>query len=101
MRKITHALLLLAMLLSVAVSFLSCVDEEEMSDTPRGNFEALWKIVNERYCFFDYKRQTYGLDWDEVHDRYSRQIDDRMNDEQLFEVLGNMLGELRDGHVNM
>ena len=45
MRKITHALLLLAMLLSVAVSFLSCVDEEEMSDTPRGNFEALWKIV--------------------------------------------------------
>ena len=24
-----------------------------------------------------------------------------MNDEQLFEVLGNMLGELRDGHVNM
>lgn len=101
MRKITHALLLLAMLLSVAVSFPSCVDEEEMSDTPRGNFEALWKIVNERYCFFDYKRQAYGLDWDEVHDRYSRQIDDRMNDEQLFEVLGNMLGELRDGHVNM
>jgi len=24
-----------------------------------------------------------------------------MSDEQLFEVLGNMLGELRDGHVNM
>ena len=69
MRKITHALLLLAMLLSVAVSFPSCVDEEEMSDTPRGNVEALWKIVNERYCFFDYKRQAYGLDWDEVHDR--------------------------------
>lgn len=68
---------------------------------PRGNFEALWKIINEHYCFFDYKNSEYGLDWNEVYARYSRQIDGSMTSTQLFEVLGNMLGELRDGHVNM
>lgn len=79
----------------------ACVDEKEYADNPRGNFEALWKAIDEHYCFFEYKKTQYGLNWDEVHQRYSRQIADDMTDTQLFEVLGNMLGELRDGHVNM
>ena len=83
------------------LSLGSCVDEEEYADNPRGNFEALWKIVDEHYCFFDYKKEQYGLDWNAIYDKYSRQIADDMTDNQLFEVLGNMLGELKDGHVNM
>ena len=39
----------------LSLAFASCVDEEEFDDTPTGNFEALWKIIDERYCFFDYK----------------------------------------------
>lgn len=97
MRRVLNFLLPLI----VALASVSCVDEEEYSDDPRGNFEALWKIMNEHYCFFDYKNSEYGLDWNEVYARYSRQIDDGMTSTQLFEVLGNMLGELRDGHVNM
>lgn len=80
---------------------VSCVDEEEFSNDPKGNFEALWKIIDEHYCFFDYKNEAYGLNWNEVYSRYSRQISDDMGSDWLFEVLGNMLGELRDGHVNM
>lgn len=79
----------------------SCVDEEEYADNPEGNFEALWKIMDEHYCFFDYKSEAYGLDWNQVYLKYSQQIDQGMTDDQLFEVLGNMLAELRDGHVNM
>ena len=79
----------------------SCVDEEEFGDSAEGNFEALWKIMDERYCFFGYKADEYGLDWNEVRARYGRQVDDMMTSDQLFEVLGNMLGELRDGHVNL
>lgn len=85
----------------LALGLWSCVDEDEFSDDARGNFEALWKIMDERYCFFDYKADEYGLDWNEVRARYSAQISDGMTDDQLFEVLGNMLGELRDGHVNL
>lgn len=86
---------------AMSLSFVSCVDEDEYNDTPRGNFEALWKIVDQRYCFFDYKKQEYGLDWNAVYSKYSVQIDNTMTESQLFEVLGNMLAELRDGHVNM
>ena len=82
-------------------SLASCVDEHEYADNPRGNFEALWKAIDEHYCFFDYKKEQYGLDWDAIHEKYSRQIADGMTDTQLFEVLANMLAELRDGHVNM
>ena len=81
--------------------FTSCIDEEEYSNSPQGNFEALWRIIDEHYCFFQYKQEAYGLDWNEVHARYSRQIDESMTERQLFEVLTNMLAELRDGHVNL
>lgn len=84
------------------LSFTACVDEElPRGNTRMDNFEALWQLMDERYCFFDYKKQTIGVDWDEVHTRYSRQVREGMTDRQLFEVLCNMLGELRDGHVNL
>ena len=81
--------------------FSSCVDEEEFDDTPQGNFEALWKIIDERYCFLDYKQHEIGLDWNAVYHKYKVRVDDTMSDLQLFEVLCEMLGELRDGHVNL
>lgn len=72
-----------------------------MPDTPEGNFEALWQLVDERYCFLDYKASTIGLDWEEVHQRYAKRINPKMTNTQLFEVLSDMLSELRDGHVNL
>lgn len=93
--------LLITLLLFLLMPFASCVDEEEYTDDPQGNFEALWKIIDERYCFFDYKQQEYGLDWNEVHQRYRKRINEGMSSAQLFEVLADMLSELRDGHVNL
>ena len=57
--------------------------------------------MDEHYCFFSEKEKQFGLDWNAVYQRYSKQINPQMTEEQLFEVLGNMLGELRDGHVNL
>jgi hypothetical protein len=81
--------------------FISCVDEEEFADTPQGNMEALWKIIDEHYCFLDYKQQEYGLDWDAVHQKYKERVKGSLTKKQQFEVLCDMLGELRDGHVNL
>lgn len=100
MRKIA-ALLLLFLAPLLAVSLTSCVDEDEYSDNPQGNFESLWTIMDQHYCFFDYKQKTLGVDWTSIYTKYKAQIDDGMTDTQLFEVLGNMLSELRDGHVNL
>ncbi len=80
---------------------VACVDTEERPDTPTGNFEALWHIIDEHYCFFDYKQHVYGLDWQEVYNKYKVRVNDNMSETQLFEVLCDMLSELRDGHVNL
>ena len=84
-----------------AMIFASCSPIEEYDNTPTGNFEALWNIIDEHYCFFDYKADEYGLNWDNIYRRYKRKIDDGMSSMGLFEVLGDMLDELRDGHVNL
>jgi len=96
-RKVRQALLLALL----SLPFCSCVDEKEYPDVPQGNFETLWRIIDEHYCFFEEKRQAFGLDWNEVYARYSRQMSVTMTSAQEFEVLANMLGELRDGHVNL
>ena len=87
--------------LMAVIGLMGCVNEEEFDNSPQGNLDALWKIIDERYCFLDYKQQEYGLDWQQVHQKYRQQVTGNINNEQLFEVLGNMLSELRDGHVNL
>lgn len=86
------------MILMVVLPLLSgCIREEEVTNSPQGNFEALWKIIDEQYCFLEYKQ----IDWDAIHAKYSKLITNTMSSEGLFEVLGNMLNELQDGHVNL
>ena len=80
---------------------VACVDNEERPNTPMGNFEALWQIMDEHYCFFDYKQHEYGLDWQQVYNKYKVRVSDKMSTAQLFDVLTDMLSELRDGHVNL
>ena len=57
---------LYSLLLSLLVLAGGCIREEEFDNTPQGNFEALWKIIDEQYCFLDYKQ----IDWDAIHDKY-------------------------------
>jgi len=85
----------------IAFTCVSCIDEDEFENSPKGNFEALWKIMDEHYCFFDYKKSQLGVDWDEIHERYAAKISESMSKVQLFEVCCEMLSELKDGHVNL
>ena len=90
--------------LIVLITLLStgaCVTEDTFDNSPDGNFEALWTILDEHYCFFNEKANEYGLDWNEVHDYYSQMLVPNMSSEELFEVCAYMLRELRDGHVNL
>lgn len=79
----------------------SCIRGEEFDNNAEGNFQALWSIINDHYCFFDYKAKTIGLDWNQVYKKYHDRLSPNMNTYQLFEVLGEMLSELQDGHVNL
>ncbi len=93
MKQLRLIIISLAALLLAA----SCHEIPQYADNPRGNFDALWRTLDEHYCFFREK----GVDWDEVYSRYSPKISDRMTSEELFIVCAQMLDELRDGHTNL
>lgn len=82
-------------------TLVSCVDEEQFDMSPAGTMEALWKVMDEHYCFFDEKEKQLGVNWDEVHSRYGKQATANISKYQLFELMTSMIGELRDGHVNL
>lgn len=76
----------------------SCITEDfPNQSTPHDTFEALWRTLDEHYCFFDFK----DIDWQEVHQRYEPLICDTMSRTALFDTLSRMTYELRDGHVNL
>lgn len=75
----------------------ACHEIEEWDNDPKGNFDALWTILDEHYCFFEEK----GVDWNEVYNRYVAKISNGMTSEELFLVCAGMLDELKDGHVNL
>ena len=93
-RFLTYIFLPLALL-------TGCIGEEEFEGSGNENFEALWLLVDERYCFFAQAEEEFGLDWNAVYDKY-KPIADTCKDEMiLFDLMGDMLRELRDGHVNL
>lgn len=84
-------------ILPLLLLLTACADVEEHADTPSGNLEALWHIMDEHYCFFEEK----GVDWQQVYREYMPQMDRGMTASQQFEVMTRMLSVLRDGHVNL
>ena len=90
-------LLRIAVLLPILLFSVSCHDIQDWADDPEGNFDALWTILDEHYCFFEEK----GVNWDAVYAKYRPQIVPEMTQRQLFAVCAAMLDELRDGHTNL
>lgn len=71
--------------------------EKEVADDPVTNFETMWKTVDEKYAFFDYK----DINWNQVYDNYRPMVTNDMSPYKLFNLMANMMNELRDGHVNL
>lgn len=97
LRRTTYLLLFLLSAFFIMMSCEKVLMEKNPPNDPMGNFESLWKTVDERYAYFDYKQ----IDWEGIYLEYSLMINDGMTDTELFDVLGAMLNELRDGHVNL
>jgi carboxyl-terminal processing protease len=60
-------------------------------------FEEVWKAINEKY----YDPTFNGINWKKVHDKYRPQLDRITNDEELYSLLNQMLGELHDAHTRL
>ena len=72
-------------------------EEPQQPNSNKGNFEALWKIIDNQYCYLDYK----NINWDSIHSVYNSKITDSIDEYAFFDLMGSMLSELKDGHVNL
>lgn len=88
---------ILPILLLFCVSCEKMFMEPDPEGTPTETFEYLWNKVDQQYAFFDVKE----VDWDSIHTVYSAKISDDISSDSLFAVLGSMLNNLNDGHVNL
>lgn len=80
------------------LGLVSCNDlmlSEEPAQNPVATFEYLWTTFENHYGLFEIK----DIDWKEIHDEFSAQVNNQISDDQLFEVCSDMLSRLNDGHV--
>ena len=86
----------------LCLALLGCQKSDyEYDETPQSNLDALWELIDQRYCFLTYKEKELGINWQQMHAKYSAKLNPQMSRVQLFEVLCQMLSELKDGHVNI
>lgn len=81
--------------------FLVSCEEHLISPDPKSdnlsNFDFLWEDVKKRYSFFELKE----IHWDDIRSEYRPLVRENMGPQELFDLMGDMLYELKDGHVNL
>ena len=85
----------------LALTLTGCKSRDEVtfSMDPVENIEALWQIIDTRYCYVEQK----NVDWNAVHEIYLEKaaLLPKNNQVALFDLCAEMLNLLEDGHVNL
>ena len=89
--------IVLITLLVVLASCEGLVFSEDPQRDPQATFQYLWDKVDQQYAYFDVK----NVDWDDIYIKYAPKMHADLSDDSLFTYLGNMMNELKDGHVNL
>jgi len=58
-------------------------------------FDEVWETIQEKY----YDPSFNGVDWSAIRDRYRPQVDHVANDDDFYDLLKRMVGELHDAHT--
>jgi C-terminal processing protease CtpA/Prc len=99
MRSRAHILHGAAVGILIAVIVAGCSDLVVNPADHPGNsadFERAWAITDSVYPYFQFKR----INWDSIHTIYAP-LAARSQGDEFFTVLYNLLGELKDGHVDL
>jgi carboxyl-terminal processing protease len=88
-----------ARLLLVTALLVPCGHAQQLpalSPVMRGKiFEQVWKLVDEKY----YDASFNGVNWQEVRNRYRPRLPDLRTDQEFYDLLKQMMGELHDAHT--
>lgn len=94
MRRALPALVLILTLAGLCAA-------QQAPETPKHlrirTFERVWQIVNERF----YDPHFNGIDWKAVHKRYAPRIAAVGNASAFYDLLNEMLGELKQSHMHV
>ncbi|MHC1774923.1 MAG: S41 family peptidase [Lentimicrobium sp.] len=90
-RNITLACLLLLLITGCEKALLGPGPE----NTATGNFNLLWKTLDENYAQFDARH----INWDSLYTVYSKQITGETTEAELWDLSAGLIAHLDDGHV--
>lgn len=97
MKRIANAYMVLVLATASLLGLGACHSLPEWDNDNLGNFDALWTILDEHYCFFEEK----DIDWNTVRTNYRSRVTPDMTEKELFKLCSEMLDVLRDGHTNL
>jgi hypothetical protein len=89
----------LLLFISSAVLVTGCAEmivNPANSNLNVADFNAAWERVNTVYPYFEFKQ----IDWDSIYTVYQPRAEQAQGDE-IYSVLIDMLGELKDMHVEV
>ena len=69
---------------------------QELSE-PEKLFEQLWNTYDRNYALFGAKH----IDWDALYKVYRPRVTPKTTDDELFQVMADMIGNLNDNHVRL
>src|SRR6185295_3080401 len=92
MTRFASKLLILISLLIVP----GLVAAQELSG-PEKNFEHLWKTYDRNYALFGANHS----DWDALYKVYRPRVTSKTTDDELFQIIADMLGNLNDNPVRL
>jgi len=85
----------------ILTALVSCKSKNEIpySTDPVDNIDALWQIIDTKYCYLEVKH----INWDSIRSEYLAKAATLKKDDEigLFDLCAAMLDNLKDGHVNL
>lgn len=72
------------------------VPAQQLSE-PEKNFEHLWKTYDRNYALFGAKH----IDWDALYKVYRPRVTAKTTDDELFQIMADLLGNLNDNHIRL
>lgn len=65
------------------------------------DFLYAYEVLKDNYPYFEINKQVHGVDWLANKDSYADYISRSLNDNDFFDKMNRILGEINNGHTNM
>ena len=94
-RHSIRLLIILSLLISTTIPGYAQAEYQLSAKDKSEVFEEVWNLVNDEY----YDPNLNGVDWKTLRDQYKPTIGLTKTDEEFYDVIKRMVGEMKDAHT--